>query len=320
LDLEASPELSPVADALGSSPERAAVLDATPPAAEPLDPADADTTERSSTEQRSTEPDILAAAEATSAEQTEAIPIEAAAPVAAAEPDAAISAAEQNTPAADAVLAPLPEVPPTEPIAAEASKTAPEPSIEAGEVAAATATEELVEVWRPGRSGAQRHRRSAHAGQGDRRRKQRPAQAPAADVTPPAGEGTSPAVEPTPSLDADRVAKEQRRPREFRAGGPDREKRHRDRPQPPHRPAPPEGRAAQARGSISEHSGRPARRDRPERRDRGDRPDRDPELRAKYIKGRNDDDRRDKLPDPNSPFAKLAALKAQLEADSKERR
>jgi hypothetical protein len=29
---------------------------------------------------------------------------------------------------------------------------------------------------------------------------------------------------------------------------------------------------------------------------------------------------RDKAPDPNSPFAKLAALKAQLEADAKERR
>jgi ATP-dependent RNA helicase SUPV3L1/SUV3 len=312
LDLEASPELSPVADALDSSPERAAVLDATPPAAEPLDPAEAD-----ATEQRSTEPDILAAVEAASTEQTEAIPIEAAAPVAAAEPDAAISAAEPDIPAVDAAPAP-PEVP-AEPIAAEAAETASEPSIEAGEAAARTATEELVEVWRPGRSGPQRHRRSAHAGQGDRRRRQRPAQAPAADVTPLAGEGTSPAAEPTPSPDADRVAKEQRRPREFRAGGPDREKRHRDRPQPAHRPAPPEGRAAQARGNISEHSGRPARRDRPERRDRGDRPERDPELRAKYIKGRNDD-RRDKLPDPNSPFAKLAALKAQLEADSKERR
>jgi len=29
---------------------------------------------------------------------------------------------------------------------------------------------------------------------------------------------------------------------------------------------------------------------------------------------------REKRPDPNSPFAKLAALKAQLEADAKERR
>ncbi|HXW48342.1 MAG TPA: hypothetical protein VEK31_02750, partial [Xanthobacteraceae bacterium] len=30
-------------------------------------------------------------------------------------------------------------------------------------------------------------------------------------------------------------------------------------------------------------------------------------------------ERREKTPDPNSPFAKLAALKAQLEADAKER-
>jgi len=30
-------------------------------------------------------------------------------------------------------------------------------------------------------------------------------------------------------------------------------------------------------------------------------------------------ERREKMPDPNSPFAKLAALKAQLEADAKER-
>ena len=30
--------------------------------------------------------------------------------------------------------------------------------------------------------------------------------------------------------------------------------------------------------------------------------------------------RRDKAPDPDSPFAKLASLKAQLEADAKERR
>jgi ATP-dependent RNA helicase SUPV3L1/SUV3 len=30
-------------------------------------------------------------------------------------------------------------------------------------------------------------------------------------------------------------------------------------------------------------------------------------------------ERREKAPDPNSPFAKLAALKAQLEANAKER-
>ena len=53
----------------------------------------------------------------------------------------------------------------------------------------------------------------------------------------------------------------------------------------------------------------------------GDRPDRDPTLRAKYIKGRGEGrDRRDREPDPNSPFAKLAALKEQLEANTKEPR
>jgi hypothetical protein len=42
-------------------------------------------------------------------------------------------------------------------------------------------------------------------------------------------------------------------------------------------------------------------------------------LRAKYIKGRGErGDRRE--PDPDSPFAKLAALKEQLEAGTKEPR
>jgi hypothetical protein len=39
-------------------------------------------------------------------------------------------------------------------------------------------------------------------------------------------------------------------------------------------------------------------------------------LRAKYIKGREGrGGGRDAQPDPNSPFAKLAALKAQLESN-----
>ena len=40
----------------------------------------------------------------------------------------------------------------------------------------------------------------------------------------------------------------------------------------------------------------------------------------KGTSGRTGIERREKAPDPNSPFAKLAALKAQLEADAKERR
>jgi ATP-dependent RNA helicase SUPV3L1/SUV3 len=83
-------------------------------------------------------------------------------------------------------------------------------------------------------------------------------------------------------------------------------------------------------GERGDRGPRPQRNDRPDRpqRDdrsggrphrgergapRSDRPDRDPELRAKYIKGR--DGRREQQADPNSPFAKLAALKAQLESN-----
>jgi len=66
---------------------------------------------------------------------------------------------------------------------------------------------------------------------------------------------------------------------------------------------------------------RSQRGERPDRASHGDRPDRDPALRAKYIKGRGEGrDRRDREPDPNSPFAKLAALKEQLEANTKEPR
>jgi ATP-dependent RNA helicase SUPV3L1/SUV3 len=55
------------------------------------------------------------------------------------------------------------------------------------------------------------------------------------------------------------------------------------------------------------------------RQDRGDRPQRERE-RAQAHPARFERREREKAPDPNSPFAKLAALKAQLEADAKERR
>jgi ATP-dependent RNA helicase SUPV3L1/SUV3 len=56
-----------------------------------------------------------------------------------------------------------------------------------------------------------------------------------------------------------------------------------------------------------------------ERRERPDRPPRDRE-RPQQRPARFERREREKAPDPNSPFAKLAALKAQLEADAKERR
>jgi ATP-dependent RNA helicase SUPV3L1/SUV3 len=60
--------------------------------------------------------------------------------------------------------------------------------------------------------------------------------------------------------------------------------------------------------------------ERPDRPSRGDRPERDPVLRAKYIKGRHERATPERTPDPDSPFAKLAKLKEQLEANAKEPR
>ncbi|MPZ55476.1 MAG: helicase [Rhizobiales bacterium] len=83
--------------------------------------------------------------------------------------------------------------------------------------------------------------------------------------------------------------------------------------------------AASPAPAEDQHQRRGHRPDRPSRREgeqRGDRPPRhEREQRRPPFKTRPPAaERRDKLPDPNSPFAKLAALKEQLEAASKERR
>ncbi len=78
---------------------------------------------------------------------------------------------------------------------------------------------------------------------------------------------------------------------------------------PPPEQMPPADSRPSREGRPSRHRRRPAGEQRPERamRER----ERPPVKRF---------ERREKAPDPNSPFAKLAALKAQLEADAKERR
>ena len=66
---------------------------------------------------------------------------------------------------------------------------------------------------------------------------------------------------------------------------------------------------------------RPPRFDRPDRKDRPDRrPNRGGEPRVFASSEQAPRERRSREPDPNSPFAKLAALKAQLEANEKEKR
>ncbi len=71
-------------------------------------------------------------------------------------------------------------------------------------------------------------------------------------------------------------------------------------------------------GQRSERQDGGQRRDRP-RRDKGDRVER-AEREQYYAKPYSGGgaERRDKQPDPNSPFAKLAALKQQLEQSTKD--
>jgi ATP-dependent RNA helicase SUPV3L1/SUV3 len=254
------------------------------------------------------------------------------APLTEGEPSTEVAASEASTPeGAPASEAVVPEM--TSPIV-EAPETAPRemtatlhhveaapasaPDDQPAEVAAANASApgepELIEVWRPGRpDGPRRERRPPR--EAHRRRERRDSSAPARVATPAAAAEIAPAqgAASVPAEGAAAPDGQEQRP----------EQRHQRRDRPERREREGQGDRANrpARPQQAERgrpSDRPLRGDRPERgRDRGDRPERDPDLRAKYMKGRNDTrdrrDSRDKAPDPNSPFAKLAALKEQLE-------
>jgi ATP-dependent RNA helicase SUPV3L1/SUV3 len=77
----------------------------------------------------------------------------------------------------------------------------------------------------------------------------------------------------------------------------------------------PSEKTAPAEPSKAERHSRHRRRHGPDQR--FDRPRREREQAPAHVARQ---ERREKAPDPNSPFAKLAALKAQLEAEAKERR
>jgi ATP-dependent RNA helicase SUPV3L1/SUV3 len=257
---------------------------------------------------------------------------------AASAPDPAAVAPIEETPVVDtSALAnttteaspPAPAGAPVEapPIAAESAPPAAEPTPAAADATAspagsesapaaaevATAEPELVEVWRPGRpEGARRPQRP----RGERRRRPGSAATTSAETTPAAAEGITIAADAAAASAADDGSAREgqrhfRRDERGRGGERPEHQQRGDRPQRPDR------------GERFDHGARPERgprNARPPRRDRGERPDHDSALRAKYIKGRNESrDRREKSPDPDSPFAKLAALKEQLEADAKER-
>jgi ATP-dependent RNA helicase SUPV3L1/SUV3 len=195
---------------------------------------------------------------------------------------------------------------------------------DAGGAAAAPAGEpELIEVWRPGRPEERRgqHRRprarsgeerGARPGGERRRRPARPAEPAAADA--PAASADAPA---TAAAAGEAAPREARRPRPERHGRPG-EQRFGERRAGEHRAG--EHRSGEQRSGEQRGGERPDRegrrgRGKDRRRDREDR-----EEVAAYLKQSARKERRDREPDPNSPFAKLAALKEQLEANAKERR
>ena len=268
---------------------------------------------------------------------------DASAPASEAAPSTEASAAESALPAADAVeveveaasvdavtaAAPLaePALPPAEPtamaspevaahapapaetpspIVADVGETAQNdvalPSVEPSSVAEhpTLKSEEpgFYEVWRPaGRADRRPHKpRRPHRPE----RAQVHAAAPAAAEAAPAAESALAASPAVPAESVEKPAEPQRERKEHdRQGRQDR----RDRQQ-----------RAERRDQRFERKDRP----RPSRRDRGEQVDR-AEREQYFAKPFGDRaNRRDKEPDPNSPFAKLAALKQQLEQNAKE--
>jgi ATP-dependent RNA helicase SUPV3L1/SUV3 len=166
--------------------------------------------------------------------------------------------------------------------------------------------QEFIEVWRPGgrsdeRRGPRRHGRPPRRGQAE-------AAAPAAAGEQPAAtaDGVAAAAAPAPAEPA-REQRGRRHGRRDREGGDERTPRREGRP--------PDRGDRQDRRDRGERAERGERRDRrPDRRDRGG------EDRIFATTEKSPRERGNRDPDPNSPFAKLAALKAQLEAGEKEKR
>jgi ATP-dependent RNA helicase SUPV3L1/SUV3 len=154
----------------------------------------------------------------------------------------------------------------------------------------------FIEVWRP----AGRFERRPHRP----RRQQRPQQAQIAGPEP--GVAATASQEGAPAPENRQSSRGPRRPRGERRDGPDREKRH-ERHERQQR--------MERQDERADRQERSPRRERP-RRDRGERVDR--AEREQYYAKPFGSTSSNKQPDPNSPFAKLAALKQQLEQSTKD--
>jgi ATP-dependent RNA helicase SUPV3L1/SUV3 len=253
-----------------------------------------------------------------------------------ASPVAAAAAAEPIPEPAESPPAepPAPEVesPPVaaieavaEPAAGEAAMPSDEvsveaPTAEAAAAAAAPTEPATIEVWRPGRPPGSNQRRREGEKHGRRRHRERPAAKPegavagdAAAVAAPA-EAPAAAADATPSTEPARERRERRPPhrRPDRPGRDDRKDGERR-----------DGEAGDRGEQRADRQDRRERSERQDRRDRGERPDRGDRGPRRDRRDDNrpsrtwtsDTERRGKEPDPNSPFAKLLALKEQLEGN-----
>jgi ATP-dependent RNA helicase SUPV3L1/SUV3 len=151
----------------------------------------------------------------------------------------------------------------------------------------ATAEPAMIEVWRP--AGRHEKRPSRPRRQPRPQKVAAPAQPTEAVAVQPA---QTPAI-PTTTETPERKDHQQRRDR--------RERQQR----------------VERQSKSFERKDGAQRRDRPPRRDKGDRVER-AEREQYYAKPFGGSENRNKQADPNSPFAKLAALKQQLEQSSKE--
>jgi ATP-dependent RNA helicase SUPV3L1/SUV3 len=182
---------------------------------------------------------------------------------------------------------------PEQPVAAEQNiqKNTSSPAEQADVLTAKTADEPVyIDVWRPAGRSEKRPPRA--------RRPQRAAQTPV--ITANGGDVAAVAAAPVTAPETSEKSGD------FRPKRQDRQERH-ERQQRVER---------QSKG-LDRKPGGPPRGDRP-RRDKGDRVEK-AERDQYYAKphGSSSGADRNKAPDPNSPFAKLAALKQQLEQNNK---
>ena len=265
--------------------EPVAVKPAEPVAVKPAEPAPAPVETAAAVE-------VAAPVEASAAEAS-AETVAAETPVIAEAPPPAVPAEPTSS------LSLLPE---TDLIPPPPAPAAVEPAIVAIEMAAVPAVVEpaIIEVWRPGGRSEKRPHRP--------RRPQRPQQAPAVAAAATGEVTASPPAEATAAAPAAESSEAPRGPRSDRKDGPDRQERQdrHERQQRMER----QNKSFAQRGERQ--GGGPPRRDRPPRRDKGSQVER-AEREQYYAKPFGGGGRSSKEPDPNSPFAKLAALKQQLE-------